>query len=161
MTSPGSDDAADSVFSWDGGVNSWSDAELDICDWIKDERLQNGDGDGLLEKNEGEPDVEELEGAELEVSLEESENLKQTLSGHKLGSIPVTRSAQSATISNRPARKKQKIHVQGRARAFRSFFTQTAVKSDPVPSLFETEELNVLAQNHPPFQGHLPVEVNQ
>ncbi|KAI0694124.1 hypothetical protein BC835DRAFT_1306440 [Cytidiella melzeri] len=182
MTSPGLDDAAESVCSWDRGVNSWSDAELDMGDWIDDEKLQDGDGDGLLEENEGEPDVEELEGAELEVSLEESENLKQATvkSAYALmitqRSAPQWKDIEQAHIGvstgNSKCTKrhhKQKAHEKEAkdshtrqshtARAFCSFFT-TAVGSDPVPGLLETEDSDVLAQDHPPFPGHLPVEVN-
>ncbi|KAI0703397.1 hypothetical protein BC835DRAFT_1303166, partial [Cytidiella melzeri] len=71
QTSPGLDDA-ESVCSWDRGVNSWSDAESNLGDWSDDKDLQDGDGDGLLEENGGKPDVKELEGVELDISLEKS-----------------------------------------------------------------------------------------
>jgi hypothetical protein len=73
-------DDTTSICSWDGGVNSWSDVESELAEWVEDEELNdNRPGMSGLEGNEGSAslDVEEIEGDELEKNLERNEDLKQ------------------------------------------------------------------------------------
>ncbi len=77
---PNNADDSESVCSWEGGVESWSDAESDLAEWIDDNNLRGSDdnpecgsGDGTTEDEE----VIELEGDELHKSLERSECRRQ------------------------------------------------------------------------------------
>ncbi len=71
------EEECESVCSWDGGVDSWSDAESDLANWVEDDDLRDSgdhagrDSDGNL-GGEAE-EVEELEGTELTESLERAE----------------------------------------------------------------------------------------
>ena len=76
------EDDSQSVCSWDGGVDSWSDAESEIGEWVEESDLQDlGDeperGDEIVTMGDMELSVIELEGSELIESIGERETLKQ------------------------------------------------------------------------------------
>lgn len=76
------DDGVESVCSWEGGVASWSDTENDTSEilWLDDTTEDEDEqGEQLVFEEEADEEIEvPLEGAELDASLQQCVELKDT-----------------------------------------------------------------------------------